>query len=294
MKMNTKKLSLASIATAVFVLAGCPSDDTSGTGGTDTDDPTTMTATMTASSTMTGPSTTDPTTGPSTTDPDTTVGETDPTGDTDTDTTGPDPDAFDFRDDDPSAYTRVDRMGFPAVLTGLIASENEDAYNAANPTNDVAGDFLADIAATLDYLHAGTGGSDGNGLNDELVTAAGILEADVSLCNHPGTADPNDTCVSQGGPFVFPDVITVNTSADTGFPNGRGLAAPVVDIILAVLLLDVHENDPGTGAFTGFNVGALLLFADLDPATEGNQGLSQSDNDLPFNEDFPYLAPAHK
>lgn len=297
--MNFKELTLASFAAALALSTGCVIEDDPGADTDDTDNPTTMTVTET----MTGPTgatTTGPTTGP-TTDPDTT--DTDPTGDTDTDTGDTDtdtdtddidPDLYDFREDEADAYTRVDRQGFPAVNTALIGADNKDAYNAASPTNDAAGDYLADVGGALTFLHTG-GGTPGNGLGDELRVALGALNPDATpaeieglICNPPGDIDPNDTCVAQGGPFVFPDVILLNTGMPTGFPNGRALEVPVIDIILAVLLLDVLDGDKA------FNFTTLQAFVDLDGATDGQQGLSQSGNDLEFAADFPYLAAAHE
>lgn len=59
---------------------------------------------------------------------------------------------FNFRTDPPSAYTRVDRMGMPAVATALIASSLKNSYNDASPVNDASGTFVPDIKAQLTQL----------------------------------------------------------------------------------------------------------------------------------------------
>ena len=59
---------------------------------------------------------------------------------------------FNFRTDPPSAYTRVDRMGMPAVATAVISSSQKNPYNDANPANDVTGQFAPDIRSTLTSL----------------------------------------------------------------------------------------------------------------------------------------------
>ena len=59
---------------------------------------------------------------------------------------------FNFRTDPPSAYTRVDRMGMPAVATAVISSSQKNPYNDANPSNDATGQFTSDIRATLTGL----------------------------------------------------------------------------------------------------------------------------------------------
>lgn len=65
------------------------------------------------------------------------------------DTTGT---SFDFRTDADSAYTRVDRMGMPAVATALIGSSTKTAYNDANPSDDAAGKFVPEITSRLTAL----------------------------------------------------------------------------------------------------------------------------------------------
>ncbi|CAN5279652.1 hypothetical protein BH09PSE3_BH09PSE3_07520 [soil metagenome] len=69
--------------------------------------------------------------------------------------------------------------------------------------------------------------------------------------------------------LVIPDTLSINFAAPAGFPNGRRLADPVIDVELAVLLLDLKKHNPGT-----------LALLPLNPAA----------NDLPFRADFPYLA----
>lgn len=61
---------------------------------------------------------------------------------------------FNFRTDAPSAYTRVDRMGMPAVSTALISSAMKNAYNDANPADDVigGGKFAGEITSVLTGL----------------------------------------------------------------------------------------------------------------------------------------------
>lgn len=69
--------------------------------------------------------------------------------------------AFNFRTDPASAYVRVDRMGQPAVATALIGTSTKNAYNDANPSDDVANTFVPEIVAQLTLLH--------NGLADDLI-----------------------------------------------------------------------------------------------------------------------------
>ncbi len=79
---------------------------------------------------------------------------------------------------------------------------------------------------------------------------------------------PNTTVAN----LVVPDTVTINLNAPSGFPNGRRLSDSVIDITLAVLLLDL-TREPAT------------RFTDLP--------LGPQANEVPFRPDFPYLAVAN-
>lgn len=151
----------------------------------------------------------------------------------------------------PAAYNRIDRMGMPAVATALITSK--DGYNAANPSDDAAGDFVPEIVDHLTTLH--------NALDDDLI-GLGLTPATVS------------EAAAQGAPLVVPDVIVVDVTKPAGFPNGRRLTDQVIDITLAVLLLDVD----GLGNSNGPHPVTALL------------GVNPTANDHAFSPTFPYLA----
>ncbi|TVV72865.1 DUF4331 family protein [Sphingomonas solaris] len=59
---------------------------------------------------------------------------------------------FVFRTDAPSAYTRVDRMGFPAVATALVSSANKTPFNDDTPAIDATGKWAPEFKATLTTL----------------------------------------------------------------------------------------------------------------------------------------------
>ena len=155
----------------------------------------------------------------------------------------------------PASYKRIDRMGMPAVATALITSKQN--YNEADPIDDARGDFVPEIIAHLTTLH--------NALDDDLI-AAGLTPATVQ------------EAAAQGAPLVVPDVITVDTNAPSGFPNGRRLTDTVIDITLAVLLLDVN----GLGDSNGPHPVTALV------------GVNPTANDEAFSTTFPYLAQPHQ
>ncbi|WP_260482307.1 DUF4331 domain-containing protein [Sphingomicrobium flavum] len=70
---------------------------------------------------------------------------------------------------------------------------------------------------------------------------------------------------------VVPDTLTIDYRSPSGFPNGRALTDPVIDVTLAVIFLDLATHSPAT--FAGLP---------LNPAA----------NDVSFRSVFPYLATA--
>ena len=157
------------------------------------------------------------------------------------------PVAYAFSTQPATAYQRVDRMGMPAVATAVITSK--DAYNAADPADDAAGAFVAEITANVAALHSA--------LDDDL-SAAGLT--------------PASDGVGQAAPLVVPDTLAIDTTQPAGFPNGRRLADPVIDVTLAVVLLDLSVHPAST-----------LASLPLNPPA----------NDRAFTPAFPYLAPPH-
>jgi hypothetical protein len=69
--------------------------------------------------------------------------------------------------------------------------------------------------------------------------------------------------------LIVPDTITVDLSQASGFPNGRALPDPVIDITLAAALLDMRVHPVDT-----------FVRMPLNPAV----------NDRPFRTEFPFLA----
>ena len=173
----------------------------------------------------------------------------DSTQNTESTETGSDTDTgFQFMNADPSEYVQVDRMGMPAINTAVITSKN--AYNQGSPMSDAEGDFVPEIIANLTAIH--------NALDDDL-TGLSLTPCAV------------DDCVGQAGPLVIPDTLKLNLGQPAGFPNGRALTDPVMDVTLAVVLLDLSVHT------------AVDLV-----------GVNPTANDMPFLGSFPYLAAPHQ
>ncbi len=244
--LNTTKTWTTLLLAGTFALSACTSDDT-GESDSMSDSATTTTTTTTDPTTTTGPMTsTDPSTDPTMATTNPTTGETDPTTTTTT-TTGDDP--FVFDDTPPDQLTQIDRMGMPAINTAVITSK--DAYNAATPVDDANADFVPEIIANVEGFHTA--------LDDDLL-GAGLTPCEVMAC------------VGQAAPLVVPDVLKIDFTGTAGFPNGRKLADPVMDVTLALVLLDLNVHDVLT-----------LVGLPLNPPA----------NDVEFLADFPYLADPH-
>jgi hypothetical protein len=245
-------------------LACVVDDDGTGGGEGDTGD-TSASTTVTTSTTGTS-ATTAGTDSADTGATDTVDGTASDTVGTESGSTGPDPTIFEFMD---GTYAAVDRKGAPAVNTALIASANKDTYNVSTPVDDVAGDFEDDIDESIETLHVGAAGMVtpmNTGLNDDL---AGLM---LTPCVATGFVNE---CALQVTPFIIPDTLVLDTDVAAGFPNGRLLDDQVIDVVLAVLLLDLTVM--GQTPF---------LFADLPlnpPANDANTGM--------FSAEFPYLLP---
>ncbi|MEO1267871.1 MAG: DUF4331 family protein, partial [Myxococcota bacterium] len=86
--------------------------------------------------------------------------------------------------------------------------------------------------------------------------------------------DGTGVCAAQAVPLIIPDTLKIDTSTDAGFPNGRLLADPVMDVTLAVILLDLSVEEQDVTTLVGVNPTANDL---------GEDGA--------FPTEFPYLHP---
>jgi len=88
--------------------------------------------------------------------------------------------------------------------------------------------------------------------------------------------DATGTCAQFAVPLILPDTLKLNTTAASGFPNGRLLTDPVIDATLAVALLELTGDTPPHTVTD--------LVGVLNPAA----------NDLAFNDAFPFVAAPHQ
>lgn len=167
-------------------------------------------------------------------------------------------DPFLFRTEAPEAYVRVDRMGVAAVATLVLpGGAPRDQFNFGEPADD--GDYSGLIVPRLNKIHFE--------LDDDLA-AAGLTPCALDLC------------VQQAVPGIVPDVIRLELAAADAFPNGRTLADPVVDRLVAIALLDLTTPGDCNGA-------------PCSVSTFANLPLNPPANELPLLPDFPYFAQPH-
>lgn len=93
-----------------------------------------------------------------------------------------------------------------------------------------------------------------------------VANFDVTRCLNQVIPGTGGTTVAAA---VVPDVLTLNLAAPSGFPNGRRLADPVVDVTLGIIFLDLTRTGAGT-----------LAGVPVNPANDG----------VTLRTTFPYLA----
>ncbi len=170
----------------------------------------------------------------------------------------------DFRNNAAGDYTRVDAAGVPGVSKFLVPSTEASAYNDASPNSTgSANAFTSSIAALHTALDADITGR----LNFDVCTGNNCVQQDYQT---------GSTVQSL---FQPTDRLTVTPTAAQGFPNGRSPSDPVMDILLAVMLLDLEGGDCSGVPCTSRS----LLTPPTNPPA----------NDAAFSTSFPYLAPAH-
>jgi hypothetical protein len=122
---------------------------------------------------------------------------------------------------------QVDRNGRPVINGALIAGgRRRNEFNAALPRNDVA-TFRPEVVTRLVALGHTT--ESANGLLDTVL---------------------------PGGGRLLPDILTIDTSTASGFPNGRQLADDVIDAALGLVT---------AGRITTDNVGNTSTFLNTFP-----------------------------
>ncbi len=113
--------------------------------------------------------------------------------------------------------SQVDRMAIPAINTALIPSDQKDAFNQADPADDLSA-YGATAQSTIEGLRS-------------AVNA--VLDAAVG----PEDGGPlGSLTAEQVKDAVIPDVVTINFSDPVAFTNGRAPEEDVMDVVLQLVL----------------------------------------------------------
>lgn len=128
------------------------------------------------------------------------------------------------------SYVQVDRMAIPAINTALIPSDKKDAFNRADPANDIR-DYRATALGTIEALR-------------------GAVKSIPGFPAEDGPGVPAATLAE----VLIPDVVSIDFSKPVQFPNGRRLQDDVIDAALGLVLN--RGNVLGGGAGVGDGIGA--------------------------------------
>ncbi len=163
------------------------------------------------------------------------------------------------------AWVQVARLGMPLVNEVVVPVGLKDKFNASVPRNDAqfAGAVLKpELGALIPVLYPGVkvptevnAGLSLGGRED----VATIFLTGIKGVNQPANVKPAE-------------MLRINTSTATGFPNGRLLTDDVVDTSLRVV------------------AGATAFSKEFDIAPNNVLGDGVDANDKPFGATFPYLA----
>jgi hypothetical protein len=127
---------------------------------------------------------------------------------------------FEFRNTSYCDYMQIDRVGFPLVTTLMVSSSSVADYNAA-PTSENINAWVTEINSTFFDLHPEL---------DAEIQSNGLTPSDFQVYSEQLT------------PLVVPDTLKLDPTAPDGFPNGRRLEEPTLDLVLALLLLDLSVD----------------------------------------------------
>ncbi|MCA9322296.1 MAG: DUF4331 family protein [Planctomycetes bacterium] len=143
-----------------------------------------------------------------------------------------------------NSLPQFDRTAIPGVNTAVIPAASKDAFNVGDPATDAVA-FQAIAMNRIDQLRAAVN----------------------SVMGFPPEDAPGLSSQAVAGVLV-PDVLTIDFSQPTAFPNGRGLPDDVIDAALGLVLNRGNPLGGGGGISDGIA------------------------NDSAFLAVFPYLAPA--
>lgn len=181
-------------------------------------------------------------------------------------------------------WEQVSRVGIPLINTMFTPIELKDQYNATEPRDDLTSATFTneltatDIAAELSLVYPLDYTPPPQPRMDLLALVAGHPHLGEPLDSRPYLLQPADMIRLDVTLSASPLDGTSNRmgllAAQNGFPQGRRLDDDVVDIMLRL-------------------ASGILLGPPFNAALNGTIGDGADQNDVPFANSFPYLAPPH-
>jgi hypothetical protein len=162
-------------------------------------------------------------------------------------------------------WKQTARLGMPLVNEVVVPVGAKDLFNSSHPIKDAqfAGGVLKpELAGLIPVLYPGV--KVPTSVNAGLKLGGREDVAVIFLTGIPGVNQPKSVTPSE--------MLRINTSTKSGFPNGRLLADDVVDASLQVL------------------AGATDFSKEFKIAPNNALGDGVSANDKPFLTSFPYVA----
>jgi hypothetical protein len=166
-------------------------------------------------------------------------------------------------------YVQVGRNALPLFNAGLVGTQRQGKYLHQTPMTDVSS-FGADVLFPVLVRDAEALG---------IYKALGVPDSAVTTLKGPRLDIIN--AINLGRPIPVADgftgdVITLDASIDSSFPNGRRLGGGAT--------ANAHQ--------VNVNTVLISLIAAGDPAAGLSKGVEV--NDKNFLDRFPFLAPAHQ
>ncbi|XXF81331.1 DUF4331 domain-containing protein [Myxococcaceae bacterium GXIMD 01537] len=165
-------------------------------------------------------------------------------------------------------WVQVSRLGNPLINEVIVPLKFKDFFNASLPQNDLSNPTLVAIVTNPEL--------------PQLLQAKGF----IPLAPPPPRTDLVTLFTKNTEGKETGEMLHIDTSKATGFPNGRLLTDDVTDVALQAA---------GGAFYTTFPDGGPATLPDGGTIAAAAAGLSDgvAANDKPFLPQFPYLAPPH-
>ncbi len=130
---------------------------------------------------------------------------------------------------------QIDRMGFPAINTALIFTEDKDRYNNGDPESDIKV-FREEVIRHIEESR------------EDFDQVSGFPDQDQVGITPEALAS-----------IVNPDTLTIDLSKPVIFPNGRRLEDDVIDPTLGLVLNRGDVLLAGPGVSDGISLDSTFI-----------------------------------